>query len=85
MIAAEAMSRCDSLDAGSRASNLYLASSQLYSREGNEFEHGGEKLTRYGWATLRTETLQGLSSQPSDMMVAEAGERYFSYHISNLH
>lgn len=74
IIAAEAMSNSDTLDAGSRASNLYLAASQLYSREGNDFEHGGDKLTRYGWATLRSETLVGLSSQPSDLMVAEAGK-----------
>jgi hypothetical protein len=74
IIAAETMSQCDSLDAGSRASNLYLAASQLYSSEGNEFEHGGDKMTRYGWATLRSEALVGLSSQPSDMVVAEAGK-----------
>lgn len=74
IIAAEAMSNSDSLDAGSRASNLYLAASQLYSREGNEHEDGGDKMIRYGWATLRSETLVGLSSQPSDVIVAEAGE-----------
>ena len=68
------MSHCEDLDAGSKASNLYLAASQLYSCEGNEFEHGGDKLTRYGWATLRSETLVGLSSQPSDMIISEAGE-----------
>jgi hypothetical protein len=74
LIAAEAMSHFESSDAGSRASNLYLASSQLYSREGNEFEHGGEKMTRYGWCTLRSESLRGLCSQPSDKTVAEAGK-----------
>lgn len=68
------MSNSDSLDAGSRSSNLYLAASQLYSREGNAHEHGGDKMTRYGWATLRSGVLVGLSSQPSDVIVAEAGE-----------
>ncbi|KAL3796578.1 hypothetical protein HJC23_009709 [Cyclotella cryptica] len=84
MIAAEAMSRCYDHDAGSRASNLYLAASQLYSRVGNEFEHGGDKITRYGWATLRSETLQGLSSQPSDMLVAEAATELLMALLSEI-
>ena len=79
IIAAETMSHCDVCsdacsDACSRASNLYLASSKLYSDESNEFEHGGVKMTRYGWASLRSEALVGLSSQSSDMVIAEAGE-----------
>lgn len=79
IIAAEAMSNCESF--GTRTSNLYLAASQLYSQQGNElFEDGGNKMTRYGWATLRSETLVGLasSSQSSDMILAEAGRALFS-------
>ena len=68
------MTRCQCDDAADRASSLYLAASHLYSREGNVFEHGDDGLTRYGWATLRATALQGLSSQPSDKEVAEAGE-----------
>jgi len=71
LIAAEAMSRCKSVDAGQRASNLYVAASHLYSRKGNEFEHDDDNLTKYGWATLRASALQGLSCQPSDEPVAE--------------
>lgn len=67
LIAAEAMSRCKSVDAGQRASNLYVAASHLYSRKGNE----EESLTKYGWATLRASALQGLSCQPADKPVAE--------------
>ncbi|KAK1742006.1 trafficking protein particle complex subunit 9 [Skeletonema marinoi] len=67
LIAAEAMSRCRSVDAGQRASNLYVAASHLYSRKGNE----DDSLTKYGWATLRASALQGLSCQPSDKPVAE--------------
>ncbi|KAL7492472.1 hypothetical protein ACHAWT_004966 [Skeletonema menzelii] len=67
LIAAEAMSRCKSDDAGQRASNLYVAASHLYSRKGNE----EDSLTKYGWATLRASALQGLSCQPADKPVAE--------------
>ena len=38
------------------------------------FEHGDDCITRYGWATLRAASLQGLSSQPSDKEVAETGK-----------
>jgi len=72
LVGAEAMTRCQSDDAAERASSLYLAASHLYSRMGNEFEHGDEGVTRYGWATLRAAALQGLSSQPADKEVAEA-------------
>ncbi|KAL7539116.1 hypothetical protein ACHAXR_009033 [Thalassiosira sp. AJA248-18] len=72
LVAAEAMTRCECTDAAERASSLYLAASHLYSRQGNVFEHGDDCITRYGWATLRTATLQGLSSQPADKEVAEA-------------
>jgi len=72
LVGAEAMTRCQSDDATERASSLYLAASHLYSRMGNEFEHGDEGVTRYGWATLRAAALQGLSSQPADKEVAEA-------------
>lgn len=68
------MSRCQGPTAGERASSLYLAASHLYSRKGNVFEHGDDGPTRYGWATLRASALQGLSSQPSDKAVAEAGK-----------
>ena len=71
LIAAEAMARCKSIDAGQRASNLYVAATHLYSRKGNQFEHDDDSLTKYGWATLRTSALQGLSCQPSDKPVAE--------------
>lgn len=74
LVGAEAMTRCQFKDAADRASSLYLAASHLYSRVGNEFEHGDEGLTRYGWATLRAASLQGLSSQPADKEVAEAGK-----------
>jgi hypothetical protein len=76
MIAADAMARCHGPEDGDRASSLYLAASHLYSRKGNVFEHGDVGLTRYGWGTLRAAALQGLSSQPSDKVVAEAGECY---------
>jgi len=72
LVGAEVMTRCQSDDAAERASSLYLAASHLYSRMGNEFEHGDEGATRYGWATLRAAALQGLSSQPTDKEVAEA-------------
>ena len=78
LIGAEAMTRCQCVDAAERASSLYLAASHLYSRKGNIFEHGDDTVTRYGWATLRTAALQGLSSQPADKEVAEAGEFYRS-------
>lgn len=84
IIAAEAMSNCESF--GSRTSNLYLAASQLFSQQGNElFDNGGDKSTRYGWATLRSETLVGLASQPSDMILAEAGRALFSLFLDLLH
>ena len=67
LIAAESMSRCKSVDAGQRASNLFVAASHLYSRNGNE----DYSLTKYGWATLRASALQGLSFQQSDKPVAE--------------
>ncbi|KAL3791402.1 hypothetical protein ACHAW5_005776 [Stephanodiscus triporus] len=74
LVAAEAMARCQSDDSAECASNLYLAASHLYSRQGNVFEHGDDCATRYGWATLRAAALQGLSSQLVDKEVAEAGE-----------
>ena len=74
LVGAEAMTRCQCDDAADRASSLYLAASHLYSREGNVFEHGDDGLTLYGWATFRASALQGLSYQPSDKEVAEAGE-----------
>ena len=79
LVGAEAMTRCQCDDAADRASSLYLAASHLYSREGNVFEHGDDGLTRYGWATLRATALQGLSSQPSDKEVAEAGEMFYNF------
>jgi len=74
LIAAEAMARCQSDDAAESASSLYLAASHLYSRQGNVFEHGDDCETRYGWATLRAAALGGLSSQPVEKEIAEAGE-----------
>ena len=72
----------DNEDAARRASSLYLAASHLYSRRGNVFEHGDEGVvTRYGWATLRATALQGLSLQPADKEVAEAGEFVYVMHI----
>jgi hypothetical protein len=71
LIAAEAISRCKTDDAGQRASHLYMAASHLYSRKGNEFEHDDGGSIKYGWATLRASALQGLSCQPSDKPVAE--------------
>lgn len=74
LVAAEAMTRCESADAACRASSLYLSAAHLYSRQANVFEHGDDCITRYGWATLRAASLQGLSSQPSDKEVAETGK-----------
>ena len=68
------MARCQSDDAAECASSLYLAASHLYSRQGNVFDHGDDCETRYGWATLRAAALGGLSSQPVEKEIAEAGE-----------
>lgn len=88
LVAAEAMARCNECpDAPERASSLYLAASHLYSRKGNVFEHGdngsndGGAVTRYGWATLRAAALEGLSMQPSDGEVAEAGKKKYLHII----
>ncbi len=77
LVAAEAMARCNCVNALERASQLYLAASHLYSRNGNAFENGNNSATRYGWATLRVASLQGLASQSIDMEAAEAGEHFF--------
>jgi hypothetical protein len=78
LVAAEAMARCNCVNAVECAAQLHLAASHLYSRNGNTFEHGGDSATRYGWATLRVASLQGLASQSADMEAAEAGEQSFS-------
>ena len=74
LVAAEAMTRCDCDSSLERASRFYLAASHLYSRNGNEFEHGDHGVTRYGWTTLRVATLQGLASQRADKEAAESGK-----------
>jgi hypothetical protein len=40
------------------------------------FEHGDDSGTRYGWASLRVATLQGLASQSADLEAAEAGKSF---------
>ena len=76
LVAAEAMARQadENADAARRASSLYLAATRLYTRRGNACVHGEEgEPTRYGWATLRIGALRGLSTQPADKELAEAG------------
>lgn len=76
LVAAEAMTRCHCVNAAELASRLYLAASHLYSWNGNVFEHGDDSGTRYGWASLRVATLQGLASQSADLEAAEAGKSF---------
>ena len=76
LVAAEAMTRCHCVNAVERASRLYLAASHLYSRNGNVFEHRDDSETRYGWASLRVATVQGLPSESAACEAEDTGKDF---------
>ena len=71
-IAAESMTRCAMIDSQQqlRATNLWLAASHLYARDGNGVAGNGN----YGWATLRASALDGLSQMNNHIASEQAAE-----------
>jgi len=71
-IAAEALSNYTSNDFDKyRGSSLWLAASQLYSKDGNKMDADSRA---YGWSTLRAVVLHALSKQEDPIMSEAAAE-----------
>jgi hypothetical protein len=59
VVAAEAMSSCESDDSSQRAASLWLAASHLLSQQGNQYDESNN----YSWVALRIAALHGVSQQ----------------------
>jgi hypothetical protein len=68
VVAAEAMSNCESEDSPGRAASLWLAASHLLSQQGNQYDDRNN----YTWVALRLAALHGVSQQV-DKTAAEQG------------